>query len=359
MGTLGTRKIHTNCFWRLPEDLIDLKDYVGFFDYFRDICRSLHQGSQNKKVDTLAAQTQEDVMTIIDCLRSCQEAGFKETRRSLRGIFKVRRPNNETDERINASINLALRLWLTMDIREKDLYSRRGTPWNDVSPLSTFIETQFRGPEGGVNKVLGNGMTAIELKRNNGISVNWINNLEDHLSYDISRKSLNVYHLEYVLQAHLQCKVGIIPEQVIKETVLSFHLLFPNHWNQRTPTAKYLKKLKHASFPEVPLDGIEIPQQFQLAHFHYWQDRLAILLSESQLPPTTTALESTLPTLRLLWNDRRNPHQWWTFWFAATILLLTVIFGVITSVATCMQTSYTYQSLQLARAAATGYPTTH
>lgn len=121
--------------------------------------------------------------------------------------LKEKRPN-ETDERINnASIDLALRLWLTMDIREKDLYSRRGTPWKDVSPLSTFIETQFRGPESGDRNskvVLGNGMTAIELKRNNGISVNWINNLEDHLSYDTTRKSLNVYHLEHVLQAHLQ-----------------------------------------------------------------------------------------------------------------------------------------------------------
>lgn len=73
------RKI-IHCFWRQPEDLIDLKDYVGFFDYYRDICRSLHLGSQSKKVDTLAVQTREDVIRIIDCLWSCQEAGFKETR---------------------------------------------------------------------------------------------------------------------------------------------------------------------------------------------------------------------------------------------------------------------------------------
>ena len=73
MGILGTRKTHTNCSWRPPKDLIDLKDYVGFYAYFRDLCRRLQQGSQSEKVDTLAAQTQEDVMTIIDCLRSCQE----------------------------------------------------------------------------------------------------------------------------------------------------------------------------------------------------------------------------------------------------------------------------------------------
>lgn len=94
-----------------------------------------------------------------------------------------------------------------MNIREKDMYSsRRGISWNDVSRLSTFIGTQFRGPEGENRNgkvVLGNGMTAVELKRNNGISVKWINNLEDHLSYDSSRKSLNVYHLEHVLRAHL------------------------------------------------------------------------------------------------------------------------------------------------------------
>ena len=29
--------------------------------------------------------------------------------------------------------------------------------------------------------------------------------------------------------------------------------------------------------------------------------------------------------------DRMNPLQWWTFWIAATLLVLTIVFGVLTT----------------------------
>jgi hypothetical protein len=53
-----------------------------------------------------------------------------------------------------------------------------------------------------------------------------------------------------------------------------------------------------------------------------------------------------------LWTDRRDRLQWYTFWFAVTILAFTLIFGIITIVLTAMQTAYAYESLQLARKAA-------
>lgn len=121
--------------------------------------------------------------------------------------------------------------------------------------------------------------------------------------------------------------------------MLTLQLLFPPN---DLESLRYLKKKTSRCFPEV---HVKVPEQVYLSDFSYWHDRLSELLSESQAPPTT--FDSTWPTLRLLWNDRRNPHQWWTFWFAATILLLTLIFGIITVVATCMQTNYT--RLQLAR----------
>lgn len=137
---------------------------------------------------------------------------------------------------------------------------------------------------------------------------------------------------------------GIIPSKVIEETLLSLHLLFPQ---DEQDTEKYLRNIRTSSFPEV---SVIVPEKIYLTDFIYWQDRLAELHSESLSP--VTAFDSTWPTLRLLWNDHRNPHQWWTFWFAAVILLLTFVFGIVTSVATCMQANYTYQSLQLARATA-------
>ncbi|KAL8793189.1 MAG: hypothetical protein Q9195_004219 [Heterodermia aff. obscurata] len=246
---------------------------------------------------------------------------------------------------INDSIDLALRLWLTMNIGDASpLSTYKGIIWNDVSHLSTFVREQFQGPtcdEPRAKEAIGSDMTAVSLDRINGISIEWASNLKDHLYYDIGREMLKVYSLEHVLQAHLTSEAKIIPDQVINETILTLNFLFPR-WDQRT--TKYLKKIGRSSFPEV---YVTVPQQLYLTDFHYWQDRLAILLRASQAPPA--AHRNTLPTLRFLWNDRRNPHQWWTFWFAASILLLTVVFGLISSVATCMQTMYTYQSLQLTR----------
>ena len=131
-------------------------------------------------------------------------------------------------------------------------------------------------------------------------------------------------------------KSGLFPKGFIEETILTLHLLFPLYDKE---TVGYLEALEpHKPFPNI---HDPVPQQLYLDDFGYWHDRLAALLAESQSPPIF--LDSpwpTLRTLRLLWNDRRNPHQWWTFWFAATILLQTFIFGIITSVAACMQTHY-------------------
>jgi hypothetical protein len=62
--------------------------------------------------------------------------------------------------------------------------------------------------------------------------------------------------------------------------------------------------------------------------------------------------QSPGPSLKHLWTDRRDRLQWYTFWFAVTILAFTLIFGIITIVLTAMQTAYAYESLQLARKAA-------
>jgi len=53
-----------------------------------------------------------------------------------------------------------------------------------------------------------------------------------------------------------------------------------------------------------------------------------------------------------LFNDRRNVLQWYTFWFAVVILVLTIIFGLISSITAVLSTKYTYEALVLARVAA-------
>lgn len=128
-----------------------------------------------------------------------------------------------------------------------------------------------------------------------------------------------------------------MPEALIKETILSLNLLFPD-WNPRTE--RFLHKTSQSEVAEAAVDA---PLRLHLSDFYYWQDRLADLHLASKSAPTTW---------RQMWTDDRNPLQWYTFWFAVAVLVLTLIFGIISSITASMQTRYAYESLQLTRAVA-------
>jgi len=116
----------------------------------------------------------------------------------------------------------------------------------------------------------------------------------------------------------------------------SLDLLFPMFDSR---TEKFLER-EQISFPFV---STATPiRQLCLSDFHYWHDRLAEIYWEFQSPP---------PGWRQLVKDRRNPLQYYTFWFAVAVLILTIFFGAISSVTAVMQTRYTLEGLQISRAA--------
>ena len=67
----------------------------------------------------------------------------------------------------------------------------------------------------------------------------------------------------------------------------------------------------------------------QIENFQYWRDRLIILKQ---------AFDDSEPnTISSWWYDDRKKVQWYTFWVAALVLLLTVVFGLIQSVSGVVQ----------------------
>jgi len=62
----------------------------------------------------------------------------------------------------------------------------------------------------------------------------------------------------------------------------------------------------------------------QIANFVHWHDRLLILKEVYD--------EARPRTMSQWWYDRRNGVQWYTFWVALLVLLLTIFFGVIQSI---------------------------
>lgn len=126
----------------------------------------------------------------------------------------------------------------------------------------------------------------------------------------------------------------LIPISVLKETILSLNLLFP-HWD--TFTENFM--LQHDQ--TFHLDGpFNESRPLSLSDFDHWRDRLLELYQIFHSPPVGWTQ---------LWADRRNPLQWYTFWIAIVILVLTVVFGIISSVTAIMQTYLALESLKVTR----------
>lgn len=118
-----------------------------------------------------------------------------------------------------------------------------------------------------------------------------------------------------------------IPYKLLTETVASLDLLFP-FWDDQT--MRLLAKEKQDFHVQGPFTS---SRSLMLSDFDYWRDRLLELYEEVfQSPPVSWAQ---------LWRDRRNPQQYWTFWVALMILILTLL----STVATFLQAWASIQAL--------------
>src|SRR5271155_1588790 len=149
------------------------------------------------------------------------------------------------------------------------------------------------------------------------VDVQWTPNLKDHLSYDRSTRRLWVYPHKICLVSHLDC-CQVFPKDLLQETLRTLDLLFP-FGEERAE--KWLEA-NHQPFHRSSSSSYRKPRATDLTEFFYWRKQLVELYDVFQQSPET---------ILQMWHDRRNPMQWWTFWLAALIAVLTVLFGVISS----------------------------
>ena len=117
----------------------------------------------------------------------------------------------------------------------------------------------------------------------------------------------------------------LLPTELYNETLDSLALLFPrtsadcNSWLTDQSYKRHLdpniRTLAAAS------RGVQ--------RYNYWRQRL-LTLSE--------AFDRSQPaTIHQWWHDRRNIVQWWTFWVAFVVFVLTVFFGLLSSITGIVQ----------------------
>ena len=103
-------------------------------------------------------------------------------------------------------IDLALRLWLVLYIRDGFAHAAKSIRWDDMTSLQELISGQFRKPrllsvlsEKMFDIVLPDHFNALNLRRYSGIKVKLTSSLNEHLELDRERSKLKIFPLKYYL----------------------------------------------------------------------------------------------------------------------------------------------------------------
>jgi hypothetical protein len=195
------------CFF--GEDFHDrnLESFDAYFRYYGTELAMLQFGSSplSRQSTDLAAQTHEDILFIA---RTMQQSAA-ETRAALRQTLQTRF-RDAKPLALNRSIDLTIRLWLSLNVRE-DAFRLQSpqTPtlkWDDTSTLEDFLarlfpraKYQLQAREGRLHPYF----TVANMIRICGLKVEWTESLEDHLRLDRRQKALRLYPFKCCLTAHL------------------------------------------------------------------------------------------------------------------------------------------------------------
>ncbi|KAH7395504.1 hypothetical protein BKA64DRAFT_673919 [Cadophora sp. MPI-SDFR-AT-0126] len=326
-------------------------NYRSYFRYYGTECRRLRLGISKDGwlSTTMVAQTHEHVLFIIRSLSNSHDF----YRPALRDLLRLQFGSAD-DLAYNRSIDFAMRIFLTLNVREE--HFRTHTPrtptiqWSDKCTLTDFVARNFPQATTAAGSLqLDHTFTVANMHRLSGIDVEWTPCLADHLRFDKRRRLLRIYPFKQILLDHLHlCSVSknpteklnqsrpraLLPETVLRETLVSLSLLFPQG---DIATEDFMLQHDHTFHLEGPFNESR-PQS--LADFDHWRNRLLEVHQIFHSPPVGWMQ---------IWADRRNPLQWYTFWIAIVILVLTVVFGIISTVVGVLQTCLAYEAVKLAR----------
>ncbi|EXJ69220.1 uncharacterized protein A1O5_07256 [Cladophialophora psammophila CBS 110553] len=315
-----------------------LEAFQDYFRYYEGEIAWLRGGTH--QIAGIVTQSHEDVVTIAKLLRQHPDCEKSEIRQKLRAVHHF---GHAEDWVLNRSIDLSLRLWLQINVRDDE--SSTGVPqvhWDEDVVLADFLAGLFPVEDwelGAKERRLDPYFTAANMVQFCQLKVDWTNSLEDHLRLERREKKekvLWVYPHKQTLQA-LLVEAEKVPATVLKETIQTLDLLFP-FWDTRTKT---LLEQNGQTFHNIS-GPIEQGRRLHLLDFPHWKVRLLEVYEEVfQSPPVSWAQ---------LWHDQRNPQQFWTFWIALVILALTLvstIASIVSMITGIIQVKLARQALSL------------
>jgi len=234
------------------------------------------------------------------------------------------------------SIDLAVRSLLMLDVgaMKHAFTGRRPLLWQTGS-VQDFVELVFPSVQkldhAGVK--LESGFTARNLEKIAGIKIRWTPNLADHLRVTDSDDCQILYLFHHASFLKYQYNNTIFPPGFIEETIQTIKLLFPKGDRQTVDWFRKAAKANELDLNVIHCGSLRADER-QIDHFCFWHDRLVILKQVFD--------DSHPRAIFQWWHDRRNGVQWYTFWLAVWVLILTVFFGLVQAVEGALQVYKSY-----------------
>jgi hypothetical protein len=202
------------------------------------------------------------------------------------------------------------------------------------------------------------------LQKIGGIDIVWTSNLLDHLRLIEDARTEKLQLLVFHSMSTLEALAGISSQYqqqggpkssatprswrenrpdlnlqaMIDETRDTLALLLPTSSNKAVQRWFDREQRLHQLDPSAGASQHYLqPHERSIEHYRIWRPRLA------ELKAHYDAHEPDGPSQ--WWHDRRKRVQWWTFWVAVLVLLLTIVFGLIQSVTGILQVRYAAKSI--------------
>lgn len=236
------------------------------------------------------------------------------------------------------SVFLAVRLWLMLNVGSSATNTfvpgRTSPEWPEYQSLDDLISSCFPVSE------LGPKLSQWPLSLNNyslerigGFKIFWTDHLADHLYLNEDMDTISVYHHVQVLRG-LPHKAPnqALPDRLLLETLQTLALLIPRANRECKRWFEKVHNQNGADLDKAAGDVELLPWARSPEKYKYWGQRLTVIRD---------AYDASEPKdLGQWWHDRRRKVQWYTFWVAILVLVLTIIFGLIQSVTGVMQVYY-------------------
>lgn len=241
-------------------------------------------------------------------------------------------------------IDLAVDAWSMLSVAKfaGDISYDEPIYWEDDSNLPHLVRQCFPlVPESQDIVKLPQTFTAAHLEKIGGIQVIWTSNLADHLLLKEDDTKLMLFHQVSILRLHRMSPNTIFPKALINETIHTIALLVPPALGEPTSWFRQQQQMHKIDAEAGNCTRLNSSQR-QIKNFAFWRDRLVLLKQ--------TFDDAEPRNLSQLWWDDRRKTQWFTFWVAVMVFILTIFFGIIQSVASIVQAWASVQGLRVQNA---------